>query len=186
MNGTGAQMRDRPTTRSATSRARAIPFALLALAALPGPAFAAEELQLIPELGMLILMVAIFFALIFPVNAFIFKPIFQALDERASRIAGARERADQIAAEADAVLERYEASIREARASAEAARKELIEAARQEQASVANTARGDAEELVEKARVDLAAALDEARAGLRSSSQEIGRLAAERILGRTL
>lgn len=158
----------------------------LAIVSLPSSALAAENLELVPDVTLLVILVAVFAALIVPVNALIFKPIFHALDERASRIEGARHRAEHIAAEADTVLARYEESIREARANAEASRKELVASARKEQASIAAAARGDAEVLVEKARVDLGGALAEARGSLRASSEELGRLAAERVLGRAL
>lgn len=183
-------MRDCRIISNRTSRARigllVCGLGLLGLLAWPTAAMAAGDLVLIPELPMLVLLVVLFFLLIFPVNHLIFKPIFQALDERASRIAGARQRADHIAGEADAVLARYEESIREARTAAEASRKQLIVGARDEQASIAKTARGDAEALVEKARADLGAALEEARTALRATSHDLGKLAAERILGRTL
>jgi len=156
------------------------------LVSLPGSALASENLELVPQIPLLVPLVLGFFALIYPVNALIFRPIFHALDERATRIAGARQRAEHIAAEADHVLGRYESAIREARASAEAARKETVASARSEQASIAATARADAEVLVDKARTELAGALGQARSTLRNASQDLGRLAAERILGRPL
>jgi len=161
---------------------------LLALTALAVPerAHAAGNLELIPEPPMLIAMVILFVALVFPVNALIFKPIFRALDERANRISGARQRADHIAADADAVLARYDESIREARAGAEASRKQAVTEARAEQAAMAAQARSDAEVLIEKARADLTEALEVARAELRAGTQELGRAAAQRILGREL
>jgi F-type H+-transporting ATPase subunit b len=158
---------------------------LIALAA-PEHAYASENLVLIPEPQMLIAMVILFVALVFPVNALIFKPIFRALDERANRISGARQRADHIAADADSVLARYDDSIRAARAGAEASRKQAITEARTEQAAMAVQARNDAEVLIEKARADLTEALEHARTELRAGTQELGRAAAQRILGREL
>jgi F-type H+-transporting ATPase subunit b len=160
--------------------------ALLVGVASPTAARAAENLELVPEVPMLVLLVAMFAALVFPLNALIFRPIFRALDERASRIEGARQRAEHIGLEADAVLAQYETSIREARAEAEAARKEMVTSARSEQASIASAARSEAEALVDKARRDLDGELGEARASLRTASEELGRLAAEQILGRSL
>ena len=159
---------------------------VLVLLALPGAALAAGDLVLFPKPPMLIALVALFFLLVLPMNALIFKPIFRALDERAHRIAGARHRAERVSAEADAVLARYQEAIREARAAAETSRKQLIEGARSEQASIAGSARRDAEALVEQARSELGSALGEARTGLRASANELARLAAERILGRAI
>jgi F-type H+-transporting ATPase subunit b len=153
---------------------------------LAAPAHASDELVLVPQLSLVIVLLALFVVLIFPVNALIFKPIFHALDERESRIQGARRRADHIQQDATAVLQRYEASIREARADAEIVRKEQIGAARDEQASIAGAARREAEVKINQARGELAASLDEARGSLRASTQELARTAAEQILGRTV
>jgi len=158
----------------------------LMLALVATPVYASGELVLIPDVSMLVVMMGLFVALIFPVNSLIFKPIFHALDERAGRITGARQRAEHIDSEANEVLDRYEASIREARVEAEATRKEQIGAARAEQLSVAAGARQRAESQIEQARTELDRALGEAREGLRGSSQELARIAAEQILGRTL
>ena len=177
----------RPQIRAA-SPAWLLTTTLLTLIALAAPerAYASDNLVLIPEPQMLIAMVILFVALVFPVNALIFKPIFRALDERANRISGARQRADHIAADADSVLARYDESIREARAGAEASRKQAITEARTEQAVMAAQARSDAEVLIEKARADLTEALEHARTELRAGTQELGRAAAQRILGREL
>jgi F-type H+-transporting ATPase subunit b len=124
--------------------------------------------------------------LIFPVNALIFKPIFHAIDERASRIEGARQRASHIDNEANLVLSRYEQSIRAARGEAEGTRKEQISDARGEQNQIAALARGEAEESIEQARRELAASVEEARQGLRASTEGLAREAAQKILGRAL
>jgi len=161
--------------------------ATLALASLwTTPALAAGELVLIPQIPMVVMLLVLFVLLIFPVNALIFKPIFSALDERDSRIQGARQRADYIRKETSDVLQRYEASIRQARSDSEGVRKEQISAARDEQQSIAGAARQDAEAKVELARGELATSLDEARTTLRSSAEDLARAAAEQILGRSV
>lgn len=174
------------TRKSAPGNSRLAASAALVALALPAPAFASGDLVLVPEIPMLITMVVLFVALIFPVDRLIFKPIFRALDERANRISGARERAARIDASADAVLAQYENSIREARAAAEASRKLSIAGARSEQVAMAARARAEAEALVEKARAELSVAIERARTDLRSSTRDLGRAAAQRILGRDL
>jgi F-type H+-transporting ATPase subunit b len=169
--------------RTATALAPALTAAVLGSTIAP-PAHAAGELVLIPELPLLLSLIALFVAFIFPLNVLVFKPIFRALDERAARIAGARARADQISAEADEVLSRYEDSIRVARTEAEGKRKSLVGEARVEHAQIAATARSEAERKVEQAREALTSTLEEARASLRDTTQELARTAAEQILGR--
>lgn len=165
----------------------------LALASLPigslllvAPAQAAGDLVLIPNLPLAAVLGVLFVALILPLNALIFKPIFSALDERSSRIQGARERATHIQSESDSALGRYEESIREARAGADVGRKAQIAEARVEQVSVASQARAEAERQVEQARAELERSLTDARETLRADSQQLARVAAERILGRDL
>ena len=177
--------------------------AALALASLAlflaSPAFAAGELVLIPDaglfglipgmgegLGMLWVMLIGFVVLIFPLNALMFQPIFRALDERAERIQGARDRSAQLQSEADDVLDRYETAIREARSQSESERQTALASARDEQTELTTQARGDAEQELERARGELNRSLDEARATLRASADDLATAAAEQILGRSL
>ena len=152
----------------------------------PGLAWAAGKLEIYPDPWMLGLLTLIFFALVIPVNALVFKPIFQVLDDRDHRIDGARLRAAEIAEQTQQALAQYDESLRLARAESDQARKEMIESARHEQAAIADSARGSAEALMDQARSELSAALEDATASLRGSSEELGKLAAERILGRSL
>lgn len=179
---------------------RFLPFGAALVTAMTGalPAFASEDLVLIPDyaffgliageqgLGMLWVMVALFVVLIFPLNALMFKPIFNALDARSERIAGARERSQHLEDEADTVLTRYETAIRDARAEAEAARQAQLGEAREEQATLTANARAEAETDLTKARSELGRSLEEARASLRASAEELATTAAEQVLGRSL
>jgi F-type H+-transporting ATPase subunit b len=161
-----------------------VTFATFAMTATP--ALAADALVLEPDFPLILGLIVGFVVLMFPANQLIFKPIFQALDERDERIQGARSRAGQIQRDADGVLSDYETRIREARADADSARKEQIAAARSEQAQVTATARSEAEARIEQARATLAGDLETAREQMRSSAQELARSAAEQILGRSL
>jgi len=156
---------------------------LLAAAA---PAQASADLVLIPALPMLIGLMVLFVGLVIVTNSLIFKPIFRALDDRALRVEGARKRAEEVDSESDALLQRYEASIREARAEAETSRKNKLGHAREEQLGMAEAARAEAEVQVEAARSGLEAALADARQALQASSQDIARSVAARVIGREL
>jgi len=137
-------------------------------------------------LGPMWIMVAIFAVLIFPLNALIYQPIFSALDARAERIQGARNRSAQLQSEADSVLERYETAIREARSDSEVARQAQLASAREEQVTLTDQARGEAEQELDRARSELARSLGEARETLRASADDLATAAAEQVLGRTL
>jgi F-type H+-transporting ATPase subunit b len=172
-------------TSTASARALAAT-GLLAATLAAEPAQASDTLVLLPDIPVLVVMLVGFVLLIFPLNALIFRPIFHALDARADKISGARERSEQLRAEAASVLDRYESSIREARIESERARQEQILRARDEQKRLTDEARGEAERNLDTARGDLHRALDEARATLRTSAEDLARAAAEQILGRPL
>ncbi|MCA9503617.1 MAG: ATP synthase F0 subunit B [Spirochaetaceae bacterium] len=180
------------------SRSLAAASLIAAAALVAQPTQASENLVLIPDanlfglfglgegLGALWIMLIGFVVLIFPLNQLIFKPIFAALDARAARIQGARERSAQLERDADAVLDRYETAIREARSESEAARQHQLGRAREEQIALTTQARSEAEREIERARNDLGRSLEDARATLRASAEDLARAAAERVLGRAL
>jgi F-type H+-transporting ATPase subunit b len=135
------------------------------------------------EFGFLILL---FFLLVYPVNQLIFRPIFRVLDERDAKIVGTRERAEKLFGEADEVLARYEGSVREVRAEAEQARKQVLKGARGDGGSRTAQARTEAEHEVAGARAEIAAALDVARGELRAQTEGLAREVAAQALGRPL
>jgi len=161
-------------------------FALASTFALATPAWAAAQLEIFPDPPVLVTLLVGFVLLIFPMNAGIFRPLFRVMDERDAKIAGATEEARQLVARADELTTDYRAGIRAAREEADAARKEQLEAARSEQASITGAARAESEDEVGRARSEIEASLDEARASLEASSRDLARVAAERILGRAL
>jgi F-type H+-transporting ATPase subunit b len=154
------------------------------LAALPVQA-AGDSLEIFPDERIFYLIV-LFVLLVFPVNKLLFHPIFRVLDERDARIEGARKRADQIGAEAEATLGRYRSAVRSAREEAESGRKQVLEEARREQAKLTGSVRSEAEGEIDRAREAVAGALDDARSQLREQAQELAREAATRVLGRSL
>ena len=184
---------------SAARRASTLAFVVACAVVLGAPsALAADSLELIPDfrlfglfgtgegLGSLWIMILAFSALIFPLNALIFQPIFRALDERQERIEGARSRSAQLEASAGEVLTRYESAIREARSESEASRQTQLTSAREEQVHLTSQARSEAEQELERARGELSRSLEDARATLRASADDLATTAAEQILGRTL
>lgn len=181
----------RPDSRSrlpmATPQgAPALPLLLAFCLLAPSSAQAADKLVLVPDVPTLVGLVLFFIGLVVVTNALIFKPIFQALDDRTQRVEGARQRAEELDHESDALLQRYESSLREVRAEAESKRKNKLGHAREQQLGMAEEARTHAEEKIEQARAQLQAALLSAREGLQESSREIARAVAARVIGREL
>ena len=160
----------------------------VACALLAGSAAASEGgLVLLPDLtGKLPILIVLFALLVYPVNAILFKPIFQVLDAREERTTGTRKRAEKIMSDAEETLANYETAVREVRAEAEQVRKREAAAARQENATVIDAARAEAERHLERAMTELTAQLGQSRQTLHADAQSLGDEAASRVLGRAL
>ncbi len=154
------------------------------------PASASEEgLVLVPDLrpfGMLVQLLVLFVVLVYPVNAFVIRPLLRILAERDKQITGTRARAARLAEDARGIAERYQNSIRKVREEAEGGRRERIEQTRVEMLETTAAARTDAEGEIERARAELAGSLESAREILRTQAQDLAREAASRVLGRAL
>jgi F-type H+-transporting ATPase subunit b len=159
--------------------------ALSVLSAASAHAASEGGLELVPDFSTTLpaLLVA-FVLLVFPVNVLLIKPILKALDERDERIEGTRVKAERLAREGQAVLERYESALREAREESELERRSRLDAARESMLETTSTARTAAEAELERARGELASTLDDARATLRAYADELAREAATSVLGR--
>jgi F-type H+-transporting ATPase subunit b len=161
---------------------------LVACTLFAGAAVASEGgLVLLPDLtGKLPILIVLFALLVYPVNAILFKPIFQVLDAREERTTGTRKRAEKIMSDAEETLAKYESAVREVRAEAEQARKGEATAAREENATVVDAARAEAEGQLDRARTELDEVLAQSRQTLRAGAQSLADEAASRVLGRAL
>ena len=160
---------------------------LLAGVSASAPAWAAEgDLVLVPDPRMLAVLLLLFLLMVPPVNALLLRPLLRVLDERESRIAGTRQRANKVAADADEILARYEQAVRDVRDEAERDRKQRLLAARSETAAQTAAARSAAEQDMNRARGEIAEALAEARQSLRPHAEGLARAAAARVIGRPL
>ena len=157
--------------------------AALVLSAAPAGA-AAEGLSIFPDPLQLVILILSFAALVIPVNALLVRPLLGTLAERGRRIEGARQRAADLAKQADASLARHRSAIEAARAEGERERRAAIEAARSEQSRLTAEARAETEREIERGRGGIQAALGEAREALRRDAQVLARDAVARILGR--
>ena len=180
-----ARSRSSRRTRPGASLATAIAMAIVG-SLFPVHAYASGSLELIPHVPTLVALLIAFVILIFPLNSMIFKPLFGVLDERASRIEGARRRAEKLEEEAAEVTSRYREAVRSAREEAEIARQAQLAEARSEQGSITADAKAEAEAEVKRARSEIAGSIDAARVSLEGSAEGLARSAAERILGRSL
>lgn len=158
-----------------------------ALALAAAPARAAETgIEIFPDPHILIPLLALFAALVWPLSAVLWRPLLRVIDERRERIEGTRARAQKVAAEAEDVLGNYQRAVEQARRAAEADRRELLDGTRHDQTQITGAARRSADAEVAAARARVARAVEEARAELQRAAQELAREAAARVLGRPL
>lgn len=150
------------------------------------PAAAAGDLELMPEGWITAILLVAFVAIVFPLNALIFRPLLRVMDEREDKIAGARRRAAHVEGEATDALARYEDALRGAREESMLERRAQLEAARSDLLTTTRRAKAEAMQELDNAREELDASLHDARETLRDGSEALARLAAERILGRSL
>jgi F-type H+-transporting ATPase subunit b len=150
------------------------------------PAAASDDLNLTPDVFITTILLVAFVAIMFPLNSLIFRPLLQIMDEREDKITGARRRAASIEAQATEALSRYEDALRVAREEAMQERRAQLEAARADLLTTTRRAKAEAAQELENVREELDASLRDARETLRDGSEELARLAAERILGRSL
>jgi F-type H+-transporting ATPase subunit b len=150
------------------------------------PAAAAGDLELMPTGWITAILLVAFVAIVFPLNGLIFRPLLRVMDEREDKIAGARRRAAHVEGEATDALARYEDALRGAREESMLERRAQLEAARSDLLTTTRRAKAEAMQELENAREELDASLRDARETLREGSEELARLAAERILGRSL
>ncbi|HVP28961.1 MAG TPA: ATP synthase F0 subunit B [Myxococcota bacterium] len=169
-------------------RLRQLPAACGAAAAMlaAAPASASEGLNLAPTPNVFLTLIVLFAILVPVLNVLLFKPVLRVLDEREQRIDGARRRAEEMTRKAEATLLKYEGAIQDARAAAEAERKQTLERAQREHAGAVAEERTQAEQTLERARREVMGALAGARGQLQAQSRELARDVASRVLGRAL
>lgn len=168
--------------RAAEGGLQLLPTGFAELWAQHGPswAFLLNLWQLHQFLGLVLL-----FALLAPIlHRFLFAPLLRVLEERDRQIAGARERAEQLAAEADALLTRYDGAVLETRERAHEEHLRLTEGARSASQTQVAEARTRVEEELRIRRGELGSAIDRAHTELRSDAEALAREIAHRLLGR--
>jgi F-type H+-transporting ATPase subunit b len=145
-----------------------------------------EKEDLYPHLNELIVGAIAFAVLFFFVWKWVLPRVNKLLEERGQKIQGSLEEAEKAKQEADRMLARYEAQLREARGEAN----RIIEEARKTADSMRKDLLGRAEEesrqLVARAQEEIRAERDRAFEELRASIGELSVELASRVVGETL
>ncbi|MBP9891877.1 MAG: F0F1 ATP synthase subunit B [Planctomycetes bacterium] len=169
--------------------------ALIALALLAGPAFAAGGvnhdqhggagvLQFLPNV--LFWEYIAFGIILIILGVFVFPKLYRQLDERQSRIKEALDKADQVRAEAEVLLKKHEDLMRRANDDAKKITDEAVVAGRQARERIEQTAAQAASEIKARAEKEVELLTRKAEAELREKAVELALEAASKVLGRSL
>ncbi len=135
-------------------------------------AFAENSIQLVPD-GTLFLHIAIILLMVFVLNATLFKPINRILEEREKRIKGGAGSTQDILNRIDAALNRYERTLREARAEGYHSMEEARTAAMQERQTKLSAMREEVNLALEAERASISTQTETARGTLANDAQRI-------------
>jgi len=142
-------------------------------------------LQILPDLTLAI-QIVLFLIFIWVMNALLFRPTLQVLDQRKERIDGARERAGELETRIEEAVARHTARVREARSLGERERARLVQEAAAAEERIAGEGRERAAQATAQIRGAIVRDADAARAELEGRSREFAALIAEQVLGRRL
>ncbi len=140
-------------------------------------------LQIVPDLTLPVLIV-LFLIFIWVMNALLFRPTLQVLEERQERIEGSRKRAGELQGRIEDALAKQAAQVREARVNGERERARLLQEASAEEERIAAEGRDRAARTIEEIREAIAREAREARSELEGRALDFATLIAEQVLGR--
>lgn len=116
----------------------------------------------------------------------LYRPLVAKMEERTAAIKTSLEEAQQVRAEAQRQQEENSARLREAYAEAQAIREAALKEAAEEQRTLVEAARAEAQRLVESARAQMESDVRRARDELRREVAELATGVAERLIRRSL
>ena len=124
--------------------------------------------------------------LMFVFKRLVFDPYLTTLDERDRKTVGTRTEADALRAEAEALVERYEASLADARATAVEAKRVLRAEGVDEKDRSLSAARKEATKTVEAAQTAIAAQVASERDEMDAQVDVLATMVVEKVIGRTV
>ena len=151
------------------------------------PAFAAGGLKLWPpDWAIVGVNVAVFAALIYPMQRLLLAPLVRILQEREARMGGASEEAESLQEEARRRKDELDTQAQNARLEAQSRRNAVMAEAAAEERALLEAARSEGSRNLDALRGSIAGELEEARRGLEADARMLAREAAAKILGRVL
>jgi F-type H+-transporting ATPase subunit b len=134
----------------------------------------------------LLLQIGNFLVLLVALHFILFKPLLAIMRERSQTISGSLTDAKAAQDKMQGLLDRYGASLGEARQKAAAAYNALYQQGLDAQRDMIAAERSRAGEQLDKARAEIAAASNAARADLRAEAEKLSRDITTKLLGRAV
>jgi F-type H+-transporting ATPase subunit b len=161
-----------------------------AMAAVPGAAFAAEDVQGIAKLGLnlpgLVSQLVNFLLILIILRLLLWKPFLKMLDERKRRIEEGLRASEAAAAAAEKSQIAAQAALEDARAEGRDLVARAQETAARLRAELEQQARADADQIVSRARQEMEQERLQAVQSLRAEFADLTVRAAERVVGQSL
>jgi F-type H+-transporting ATPase subunit b len=148
--------------------------------------FAAEEGGLLSLNWTVFVTVGVFLVVALTLNALVFKPVLQVLDERERRTSGSISDAQDLAKRYERRLEEYETALRQARLEAYQEMERQRATALQERTELIQRVKEEAGAELARAKRELADQVQASRATLVAEANQMAAAIAAAILGRTV
>jgi F-type H+-transporting ATPase subunit b len=138
------------------------------------------------NIGTLLIHLALFLVMVGIINALLVQPLLKVMDERENRVSGNRAAAEGASQSLEAMKKSYLEKLDLVRKQASQEKEAMRKTAQAEEEKVIRAARDKAGSMVADLRQRVAGEYQGARDQLVSSSQDMGRQIAARILGRSI
>ena len=138
------------------------------------------------NIGTVLIHLTLFLVMVGLLNALLIQPLIKVMDERESRVSGNRTAAEGASADLDAMKKSYLEKLELVRKQAATEKEAMRKTAQAEEEKIVRAAREKAGALVADLRQRIGGEYQSARDTLVSSSQDMGRMIAARILGRSI
>ncbi|HSR49884.1 MAG TPA: hypothetical protein VLV83_03590 [Acidobacteriota bacterium] len=126
--------------------------------------------------------VGVFLLAVLTLNALLFKPLFQVMDERQAKTSGLKQSAQEILQRYEESFEEYESELGEARRRGYKQAEEARQEALKERSGKLSEARSRAEELRLKARQEIQKEVSASKQNLQSEVEALSEMIASRVL----
>ena len=138
------------------------------------------------NLGLIVTQIIGFLLVLWILKLFAWKPLLQMLEDRREKIKGDIDAAEKTRADADSLLDDYNAKLKDIEAEARGKIQDAVSEGNRIAAEIRENARDEAHKIVEKSREELARDVVKARVQLRDDMIDMTLAATEKVIGASM